>query len=225
MKKKATKPKNLFEDLPKMIDDITKIPTKVLETGNKTLKLGQDFFGNIFGGSGIKVNNFLNKLKIIDYTPFPVINILTDTFPYPKDGVVNPAIEQSANISVCANFLAGGRNPQACEAYGRVLNKEIDKDLACKWGKYTKEFGYPNDKMIDSGLNLVSNIRDRYIDFADGVGEVFGGKIVASIIKIPAAFIEPTTNTVDNIADYIGETDWCWAHTLKKNETIDDVYK
>lgn len=103
--------------------------------------------------------------------------------------------------SICKNTLKGARGQSDCEVYGRIVNKYVDGNLACKWGKTeaTEATKKTTSQISDIGKQIEQQ----------GAGSLFG--LIGTGLK--------------GVSDIIGTSmPPCNAHVLALDETIDSLY-
>jgi hypothetical protein len=106
------------------------------------------------------------------------------------------------DASICKNALKGARGQGDCEVYGRLVNKYVDGNLACKWGKLssTQSTQAVTSELVKAGEQIEKQ----------GAGSVFG--LIGTGLK-------ETSKIIGTASDVP-----CNAYALGLPDTIDSIY-
>jgi hypothetical protein len=149
----------------------------------------------------------IEKNVMIDGITFtPKFGDITGTLPYPMDGIIDKAHVDMARL-VCEDLQKGQQSNLACKNYAKLLNDNVDKDLACRWGN------------LLSGQDA-SSAQD-VSGFIKGIaGSLKSIPILGSFIGI----IEQGISSGQEIGKAVQSKTSCYVHMLGSGETIDSIF-
>jgi len=123
--------------------------------------------------------------------------------PQPKNGEYDQDQLNQIDTFICKNMAKGARGYNECEIYGRLVNKHVDGDLACKWGK-----------QLESTIKTTQDVTKQITGVATQIQNQGG------LIGLLGNIVGAASSGIGSAAGATG----CNAYVLGNAETIDSIY-